>query len=140
MVQTIFSLPNMKVLIVDDEPLVRKALDYAITYRGWTAYTQDERADCARIINELKIDVLLIDYHMPAINGLDLIEGLRRTGITIPAIMLSANAHAIDETRAKQLGVFKILSKPPTLKELHGVLAKAVVKQEPDGDSHSQKP
>ncbi|HWC58166.1 MAG TPA: response regulator [Verrucomicrobiae bacterium] len=130
----------MKVLIIDDEPLIRKTLNYAITHRGWTAYAHDERADCARIIKEFGIDVLLIDYQMPAINGLDLIDGLRRSGVTIPAIMLSANAHAIDETRAKQLGVFKILSKPPTLKELMGVLAKAVVKQEKVEKSHFQRP
>jgi DNA-binding response OmpR family regulator len=128
MVQTILSLPNMKVLIVDDEPLVRKALGYAITHRGWTAFAHDEHADCAQIIEEFGIDVLLIDYHMPAINGLDLIEGLRRAGVTIPAVILSASAYAIDKGRATQLGVFKILSKPPTLKELLGVLTKAVLK------------
>lgn len=128
MVQTILSLPNMKVLIVDDEPLVRKALGYAITHRGWTAFAHDEHADCVQIIAEFGIDVLLIDYHMPAINGLDLIEGLRSAGVTIPAVILSASAYAIDAVRAKRLGVFTILSKPPTLKELLGVLAKAILK------------
>ena len=113
-------------LIIDDDPLVRRAFGFAVSLRGWTAFTDDQYADCARLIAEHGIDVLLTDYQMPPTNGLDLIDKLRSLGIRIPALIVSANAHAIDSNRAKRLKVFKILSKPLNAKELQHVLAEAV--------------
>ena len=116
----------MNVLIIDDDPLVRRAFGFAVSLGGWTAFTHDQYADCAKLIAEHGIDVLLTDYQMPPTNGLDLIDKLRSLGIRIPVLIVSANAHAIDSNRAKRLDVFRILSKPTDVKELRNALTEAV--------------
>lgn len=116
----------MKVLIVDDEPLIRRALGCVISLNGWKAFAHDQYADCPALIREHGIDVLVTDYRMYGITGLDLIENLRDAGIGIPVLILSANVYAIDRKRAKRLDVFRILSKPPDIKQLRAALAEAV--------------
>ena len=118
----------MKVLIVDDEPLVRCVLGYALSREGWEVFDHDQFADCPALIREHGIDALISDYRMPGITGLDLIENLRNAGIDIPVFILSGNVYAIDRERAKLLGVREILAKPPNLKVLSRTLMRAVGK------------
>lgn len=117
---------TMKVLIVDDEDAVRRSLGHIVALRGWKAFVHDQHADCVALIREHGIDVLITDFSMPSITGLDLIEKLRDGGIEIPVLILSANIYAIDRDRAKRLNVFRILSKPPDVKQLRNVLTAAV--------------
>jgi DNA-binding NtrC family response regulator len=136
MVHSEFKTPNtshaaypdkpMKVLLVDDELLVRRVLAYALSLDGWEVFAHDQYADCAALIREHSIDVLVSDYRMDQITGLDLIENLRNAGIEIPVLILSANIYAIDSKRAKRLGVCEILSKPLNVKELSRKLTQAV--------------
>jgi CheY-like chemotaxis protein len=123
----------MKVLLVDDEPMVRRVLAYALSLDGWEVFAHDQYADCPALIREHSIDVLLSDYSMDQITGLDLIENLRNAGIEIPALILSANIYAIDRTRAKRLGVCEILSKPLNVKQLSRTLTQAVTDRKRTG-------
>ena len=116
----------MKVLIVDDEPLVRTVLGYALSRDGWEVFAHDQYADCPALIREHGIDVLVSDYGMAQITGLDLIENVRNAGIEIPALILSANLYAVDGGRAKRLGVCGMVAKPPNLKQLNRTLIEAV--------------
>jgi len=116
----------MKVLIVDDEPLARCVLGYALSLEGWEVYDHDQFADCLALIHEHGIDVLISDYQMTGMTGLDLIENLRKAGIDIPVFILSGNVYAIDRNRAKRLDVREIVAKPPNLKQLCRALKQAV--------------
>ena len=116
----------MKVLIIDDEPLVRTTLGYALSVAGWEVFDRDQHADFPGLIREHDIDVVITDYRMDKVTGLDLIELMREAGFGIPALILSGNVYAIDRNRAKRLGVLEILSKPPNLKQLLRTLVNAV--------------
>jgi DNA-binding response OmpR family regulator len=116
----------MKVLIVDDEPMVRCVLGYALSRDGWEVFDHDQFADCPALIREHDIDALISDYLMAGMTGLDIIENVRDAGINIPILILSGNPHAIDRQRAKHLGVREIISKPPDLKKLCLTLSRAV--------------
>jgi DNA-binding NtrC family response regulator len=116
----------MKVLIIDDEPLVRTTLGYALSVAGWEVFDRDQHADFPGLIREHGIDVVITDYRMEKVTGLDLIELMREAGLGIPALILSGNVNVIDRSRAKRLGVLEILSKPPNLKQLLRTLVNAV--------------
>ena len=119
------SSPVLKVLLVDDEDAVRCSLAYFISARGWQSFACDHQADIVAVVRKHEIDILLTDYRMPNITGLDLIENLRDAGMTTPAVILSANTYSIDRDRAKRLEVFSIMAKPPDLKQLTRVLIAA---------------
>jgi CheY-like chemotaxis protein len=119
------SSPILKVLLVDDEDAVRRSLAYFISTRGWQSFVCDHQADIVAMVRKHEVDILLTDYRMPNITGLDLIENLRDAGMTTPAVILSANTYAIDRDRAKRLDVFRIIAKPPDLKQLTHLLIEA---------------
>jgi DNA-binding NarL/FixJ family response regulator len=116
----------MKILIIDDEPGFRVCLAHALSASGWKVFDYDEHADFPALIREHDIDILVSDYRMAQVTGLDLIENLRNAGIEIPALILSGSLHAVDSERAKRLGVKAMLQKPPKMTELRCALIEAV--------------
>jgi two-component system, LuxR family, response regulator FixJ len=55
---------------------------------------------------------LIVDYHMPVLNGLELVAELRKRGCSIPVIMMTATADTRIEKQAAQLGIRRVLRKP----------------------------
>ena len=106
--------------------MVRLALGYALSVAGWEVFDRDQHADFPGLIREHDIDVVITDYRMGKVTGLDLIEMMREAGLGIPALILSGNVYVIDRNRAKLLGVLEILTKPPNLKQLLRTLVNAV--------------
>jgi len=70
-------------------------------------------------------DLLLTDYGMPRMTGLDVVEQLRQNGCAIPVVMMSGQTPIIDRARASRLGVTTILSKPFGMDELAAALRSA---------------
>ena len=129
---------TMKVLIIDDEPMVRLALGYALSAMGWEVYDHDEHADFPALIRQHGIDAVISDYKMVSISGLDLIENIRNAGIEIPILILSANTYAIDRARAKRLRVREIVEKPPNLRRLCSSLEEAITAGNKGGNGPSR--
>lgn len=63
-------------------------------------------------IRNASIDLLLSDFEMPDMNGLELAAQLRKEGHTFPIILMSGQIRAIDHAQAERLGVSMILEKP----------------------------
>ena len=59
--QAVYPDKAMKVLLVDDEPMVRRVLDYALSHDGWEVFAHDQYADFPALIREHSIDVLISD-------------------------------------------------------------------------------
>ncbi len=106
--------------------MFRLCLAHALSASGWEVFDHDEHADFPALIQEHDVDILVSDYRMGQITGLDLIENLRNAGIEIPALILSGSLYAIDSERAKRLGVRAMLQKPPKMTELSNALFEAV--------------
>lgn len=58
------------------------------------------------------VDCIVVDYHMPGLNGLELASALTVRGSYVPVIMITATADAMVERRAAELGIKRILRKP----------------------------
>lgn len=71
-------------------------------------------------------DLLLSDYEMPLLTGLEFVALLREEACPIPVVLMSGNAASIDRLRAQQLGIAAILEKPFTLAQLDQALRQAM--------------
>lgn len=114
-----------KLLIIDDEPGVRRSLEMIASTDGWETLSCDQFTDVVRIIREKMIDVLVCDYRMPPITGIQIIQQIRDAGLRLPVVMITADPGNVDRRIARQLEVREILSKPPNVKDVRAVLAEA---------------
>lgn len=128
---TNFKMP--KLLIIDDEPSVRRSLEMIASTDGWEVFSSDQFADFARLIRENAIEVLACDYRMPPVTGFDVLEKIRVAGLRLPTIIISACASSIDTRRAEELGVQEILRKPPDVSAVRLALRKALQQTPPAG-------
>lgn len=103
----------MKVLVVDDDPRLREALQVGIQLQWEDAEVvtaDDGEAGLQRFV-EHEPDVVLLDVTMPRISGLEVLRHIRRVS-DVPVIMLSAKGEDIDQVRGLEMGADDYIAKP----------------------------
>jgi DNA-binding response OmpR family regulator len=107
-----------RILVVDDEPEIVRGLTDNLRFEGYeTAAATDGTAaldQAARVAP----DLILLDVMMPRISGWDVCRELRRRGIDVPIIMLTARGEEADRVRGLELGADDYIAKPFALREL----------------------
>lgn len=106
-----------KILIVDDEPMIRRILSTRLTMAGYDvvlATNGEEALDCFK---KETPDLVVLDVMMPKMNGLEVCQELRKS-TEIPIIMLTALGDVADRITGLQLGADDYLPKPFSPKEL----------------------
>ena len=101
-----------RVLVVDDDQAVLSTYQRMLRRAGFEAVTE---ADPCRVLENGHadgVDLLLLDYRMPGLDGLSLLAELRRRECTAPAILISAYLNEDLATQARMLGVARLLEKP----------------------------
>jgi CheY-like chemotaxis protein len=113
-------MTDRKALVVDDEFHIVQVVAIKLRNNGFEVVTADNGADAYALACEHKPDVVVTDYQMPGLTGLELIEKLRSTPETaaIPVIMLTARDFAIDDQKKENLGISACLSKPFSPREV----------------------
>ncbi len=117
----------LRVLVVDDDKDVATAIVRALECLGHTASTSGHAQEAFDVIVAQNFDLLLVDYRMPEMTGLDLITLLREEGHKVPAIMMTGHFATEDRVRVEQLGISTILRKPITLPMLARALEKSLL-------------
>jgi two-component system OmpR family response regulator len=115
-----------RVLILDDQAPLAGAAALLVTMLGYKPVQCLLPAEALVQLRDEAFDLLLSDYGMPAMTGLDVVARLRQEGCAIPVVMMSGQPARIDRLRARQLGVTTILSKPFTMTELAAALRSAL--------------
>jgi CheY-like chemotaxis protein len=107
-------------LLVDDELHIVQVMAIKLKNNGFDVLTAENGREAYTIACESKPDIIVTDFQMPLMSGLDLIEKLRQTPETaqIPVIMLTARGFAIDDEQRKQLRISACLSKPFSPREV----------------------
>ena len=116
------------ILIVDDEPAVRRTVRSALESAGYECAESENGAAALAWLEENKADVLIADYHMPVLSGLKLLERFRSkmNGKVTPVIMLSGLLKEKDKQKARDLGVYAIVDKPCNFRELVTTVGEAI--------------
>ena len=122
---------ELHVLIVDDEPLIATTIEVVLRELGVTFfYTASNGAEAldhfAGGVNV--IDLIICDWMMPEMNGLQFLERLRANHLETPFVMLTSRKEADDIVAAKKLGVTAYIVKPFSAAQLKEKMEKLVTK------------
>ncbi|MBM3815340.1 MAG: response regulator, partial [Acidimicrobiia bacterium] len=110
------SLEGKRVLVVDDHPANRRVLDGFARRMGMTATQAADAAEALEVLAAGLYDLVLVDYSMPGVTGLELAESIRWR--QLPMIMLTSVDQAGVAVRAREVGVARCLTKPVAPDEL----------------------
>jgi len=127
-----------RVLIVDDEPAVRAALDRALRLDGYEVELAADGAQALDRIAETRLDAVVLDVAMPGIDGLEVCRRLRDAGDRTPVLMLTARDAVDDRVAGLDAGADDYLVKPFALKELKARLRALLRRAEPPGEDGGQ--
>ena len=110
-----------KVLIIDDEPISGKLLNFQLSEAGFDSIYYDNAIDALRQIDTLNPDIIISDIVMPEMDGYEFHHELRRNPKTanIPFIFLTAKTSKSDELTGLSLGVDDYIGKPFSVEELY---------------------
>jgi two-component system response regulator MprA len=123
-----------RVLVVDDEPSVRSALERALRLER---YEVELAADGRQALDRLAgatVDAVVLDVAMPYVDGLEVCRRLRDAGDRTPVLMLTARDAVDDRVAGLDAGADDYLVKPFALKELQARLRALLRRAAPDGD------
>jgi two-component system, OmpR family, response regulator MprA len=108
----------MRVLVVDDEPAVRDALERALGLEGYEVELADNGLDALRLLAGAPPDLVVLDVRMPEVDGLEVSRRIRRTGDRTPILMLTARDEVSDRVAGLDAGADDYVVKPFALEEL----------------------
>lgn len=101
-------------LLVEDEPAQREILLYNLEAEGYTVITADNGEDAALLIEEEVPDLIVLDWMLPRLSGIELCRRIKARAATrdIPVIMLSARGEESDRVRGLETGADDYVTKP----------------------------
>lgn len=107
----------MRVLVVDDEPQIVRALRINLNVRGFEVVSAASGGEALRVAANFHPDIVILDLGLPDIDGIDVIAGLR--GWTdVPILVLSARTDSADTVEALDAGADDFVTKPFGMDEL----------------------
>src|SRR4030042_3774417 len=113
-------LKDKVVLLVDDEPSIRKATRVGLTDRGFTVKAAEGREEALKIMKTVTPSIIVSDLVMPGTNGFELFQEVRKEEKfqTIPFLFLTAVDDYYAEKFGRELGSAAYITKPVDLDEL----------------------
>jgi CheY-like chemotaxis protein len=103
---------NNSVLLIDDEPYILEILSSELTLLGIKHLTASNGVTALELIEKEKPAVIVTDYKMPGLDGIQLLQFLRNLNINVPVICITGNADEETVREAWRLGVFHLFQKP----------------------------
>jgi two-component system nitrogen regulation response regulator GlnG len=110
---------KLRVLIVDDEALIRWSMSETLTHAG---YEVSEAGDAKQTLGRLEAgpapDVILLDYRLPDSADLALLERIRQVAPACAVVMMTAYGSPAMQAHALEIGAYRIVSKPLEMRDL----------------------
>ena len=117
-----------KVLIVDDEPSIRRTLREILEFEKYEVDEASDGLECLVKLKRDQYDVVVMDIKMPKMDGMDALERLQLLVPDTPVIMISGHANIDTAVDAVKRGAFDFISKPPDLNRMLITLRNAMDK------------
>ncbi len=110
--------PSATILIAEDDPEIRTALERILTYDGYQVRLANDGAAALEAVGEAGPDLIILDVMMPFVDGLSVCRKLRSDGNRTPILMLTAREELSDRVAGLDAGADDYLAKPFELEEL----------------------
>jgi two-component system, NtrC family, response regulator AtoC len=125
--QTEKKSPAVRVLVVDDEALIRWSVTETLLGSGYDVVEAGDGAGAVRAIGQrtTPIDVVLLDYRLPDSNDLKLLSRLRQLSPSTQVILMTAFGTPEVAKGALDLGAYRVVHKPFEMHELEGLVRQA---------------
>jgi two-component system response regulator MprA len=108
----------MRILVVDDEPAVRRAVRRALTLEGYEVRVARQGLEALDVLSSEQVDAVVLDLLMPGVDGLEVCRQLRAEGNATPVLMLTVRNLVSDRVAGLDAGADDYLTKPFALQEL----------------------
>jgi len=108
----------LKILVVDDEPAIRRFLRTSLAAQGYEIVEADDGVAALKTMQKSVIDILVLDLGLPKLDVFDVIKTLREAGSSVPIIVLSSRTDEAGKVRALDLGADDYVTKPFGVDEL----------------------
>ena len=115
-----------KILVVDDEQLIRWSLEQNLKKQGYEVMTAGSGEDALRLLREEAPDLMLLDIQLPGISGMEVLEKVKEMEEEIIVIMVTALGVLETAVKAMRIGAYDYINKPFNLDELAIVIRKAL--------------
>lgn len=119
-------MENTKLLVVDDEKIVRESLHHWFEEEGYLVDTADRAEDALTKFDKGKYDLCLLDMKMPGMSGLDLLKKMKQIDPDSIVILITAHASVSSAIKALKDGAYDYITKPVDPEELEHLVKKAV--------------
>jgi NtrC-family two-component system response regulator AlgB len=114
----------MRVLIIDDEPGIRRTTGLAVETMGHEVVAAPNGVRALKAVEEAPFDACFLDVNLGAENGLDVLAKLLAASPTLPVVMVTAYANISTAVEAMRRGAFDFIPKPFTPDQIRAVLAR----------------
>jgi DNA-binding response OmpR family regulator len=106
-----------KILIVEDDPVLRETLEYRLVQAGYTVAATQDGESALDLAGHENPDLVLLDIMLPGIDGFEVCRVLRRS-TTVPILMLTARTEEVDRVVGLEVGADDYVTKPFSMREL----------------------
>ena len=112
-----FFVPNKRVLLVDDEPLIVKGLRFSLEQDGYDVESAADGEEAVSKFFASQFDLVLLDVMLPKLNGIEVCQRIRERS-NVPVIMLTAKGEDIDKILGLEYGADDYMTKPFNILEV----------------------
>src|SRR5476649_2324885 len=119
-------MPAGSILVADDDTAIRTVLNQALSRAGYEVRLTGNAATLWRLISQGEGDLVITDVVMPDENAFDLLPRIKKMRPNLPVIVMSAQNTFMTAIRASERGAYEYLPKPFDLKELVGIVGRAL--------------
>ncbi len=110
--------PAIRVLIVDDEAAIRRALRPPLAELGFQVSEASRGEEALQLLHSTPVDVVLLDINMPGIGGIETLRRIRALAPRLPVLMVTVRDGEEEKVEALELGADDYVTKPFSIREL----------------------
>jgi len=126
-----------QILVVDDEPLVRRQLRRSLELQGYETVEAEDGASCLALLEGMLPSLVILDATMPGLSGADVVREIRRRELALPIVLTSGYMDTALRDDLEPSAIDAFLAKPYRLQELLGVVQGAIHSRELTGRRRS---
>lgn len=136
-----FTIHDMKLLLIEDDPAMRQTLERSLTRLGWLVQSCADGSHGLVMWQRLSLDAVVLDLSLPGRDGLEILADARKMGLNAPVLILTARGTVGDRILGLNAGADDYLPKPFDLDELEArvrALVRARERNASQGDVHEK--
>jgi two-component system, NtrC family, response regulator AtoC len=119
-----------QILVVDDEPNLRRVLSAQLTRDGYDVHTAEDGEQALQLLAEHHIDLVITDLRMPKLDGMELLRRTVQLDEELPVVMITAHGTVDNAVEALKTGAFDYITKPFDQAEVRTIVRKALLTRE----------